>query len=122
MKIRIQYFFVFTLIIASSLVFAGQEYTMNDVYGKGGIAYDKKFKKTINGVVKKYYESGGLKDEMIFKDGKPNGIMKRYYQSGKLMGKILYENGKAISGYMFEESGREVKMTASNIAELNNRH
>ncbi len=122
MKILIHYLLALIIIIASSSAIAGQEYTMSDVYGKNGIAYDKKLKKPINGVVKKFYDSGVLKDVMAFKNGKPNGLQKRYYKSGKLMGEISYKNGKAISGYMYEENGRKVKMTKSNIQELNSRY
>ena len=54
MKILIRYLVVLVVTLTVSLAFAGKEYTMNDVYGKGGVAYDKKLKKPISGVVKKF--------------------------------------------------------------------
>lgn len=119
MKTLIHSIIVLVVTLTVTLAFASKEYTMNDVYGKGGVAYDKKLKKPISGVVKKFYNSGELKDQMAFENGKPNGTQKRYYKSGKLMGEISYKNGKAISGYMFEDGGRKVKMTGSNLAALN---
>lgn len=119
MKKIVPYLIIFVLFLTTSSVFAGKQYTMSDVYGKGGVAYDKKLKKPIDGAISKYYGSGELRAQMTFRNGKPNGTQKRYYKSGKLMGEIYYKDGKAISGYMFEKSGQKIDITAGNIAELN---
>lgn len=46
-------------------------------------------------VRKEYYESGQLKLEANFKDGKQNGISKAYYESGQLEGEGNFKDGKA---------------------------
>ena len=46
-------------------------------------------------VVKEYYDSGKLKREENYKNGKLEGITKSYYESGALKTEIYYKNGKA---------------------------
>ena len=45
-------------------------------------------------VVKHYYESGALLDEIPYVDGKEHGIAKYYYESGALRRESQYKNGK----------------------------
>ena len=84
----------------------------NAVYGFSDITEDAEreipFKNgKINGIAKRYYESGALEGEHPHINGKENGIAKVYYESGALEGehpyindkmngvvKIYYENGK----------------------------
>lgn len=47
-----------------------------------------------DGIVKEYYESGKLKSEWNYKNGKLEGICKTYYESGELMFKYNYKEGK----------------------------
>jgi antitoxin component YwqK of YwqJK toxin-antitoxin module len=57
-------------------------------------------------VRKEYYESGALKKEVTFKNGKKEGLAKKYYESGVLRLSILYKNGKPEGFYtIYDESG-----------------
>jgi antitoxin component YwqK of YwqJK toxin-antitoxin module len=46
-------------------------------------------------VVKEYYDSGKLKREENYKNGKLEGSTKSYYERGALKTEIYYKNGKA---------------------------
>jgi hypothetical protein len=67
--------------------------------------YDRKLRKPISAAVKKYYDSGGLKDAMAFKNSRPNGLQKRY--------RIKMERQSL--GNMYEENGRKVKMLLDDL-------
>lgn len=47
-----------------------------------------------NGIQKLTYESGALKSERSFKNGKADGKAVIYYESGKVMTEVAYKNGK----------------------------
>jgi len=47
-----------------------------------------------DGIIKEYYQSGRLKAEWNYKNGKPEGLCKTYYESGELMFKYNYQGGK----------------------------
>ena len=58
-------------------------------------------------VVKEYYDSGKLKREENYKNGKLEGITKSYYESGALKTEIYYKNGKAEGlAKIYFESGK----------------
>ena len=67
------------------------------------------------GMNKKYYENGTLKAELSYKNGQKNGTSKMYNEDGELKAEILFKNGKAVSGTMYEEDGRETKMTNAHL-------
>lgn len=55
----------------------------------------KNDKDKIDGCIDRwYYESGGLKYETPYKDGKSHGIDKSYWENGKLLYETIYENDK----------------------------
>jgi len=47
-----------------------------------------------DGIEKTYYESGALKDEIPFVNGRVHGVMRRYYESGSLQNETTAEEGK----------------------------
>lgn len=47
-----------------------------------------------NGPEKMYYLNGQLLVERNFKDGKIDGLQKNYYESGELEGELFYKDGK----------------------------
>ena len=47
-----------------------------------------------DGIIKEYYESGKLKTEWNYKNGKLKGICKTYYESGELMFRYNYKDGE----------------------------
>ncbi len=58
-------------------------------------------------VVKEYYDSGKLKREENYNNGKQEGITKSYYESGALKTEIYYKNGKAEGlAKIYFESGK----------------
>lgn len=59
------------------------------------------------GVEKAYYENGNLKVESLAKNGKEEGIQKWYYEGGNLMFETPYKNGKREGmGKRYYESGK----------------
>lgn len=69
-------------------------------------------KKIKDGVVKQYYASKVVKNEIEYKDGKRHGTAKNYYKDGTLHQQIEYTNGKkngdAITYY---ENGKVFQIT-----------
>ena len=49
-----------------------------------------------NGLYVTYYDSGQVRTEESFKDGRRHGIMKLYSERGRLIQSVRYENGKYI--------------------------
>jgi hypothetical protein len=64
-------------------------YTIDEVFLKNDVYYDKITKKAIDGIFKEYHESGNLKSELIYKKGNPNGLAKEYFN-----GILNYHDGK----------------------------
>ena len=60
-------------------------YTSKDVSLKNGILYDTKIDTPVNGIVNDYYESGALKHEAPYKDGKENGLAACRTYSSEIM-------------------------------------
>lgn len=56
-------------------------------------------------VKKAYYESGALKAEFNYENGKKHGLTKVYYESGALEAEANFENGKrhGLSKYYSED-------------------
>ena len=65
-------------------LFAQTIYTKENAERVDGIIVEIETKKPINGIFNGYYESGKLRNEASFKDGKKNGLTKGFYESGKL--------------------------------------
>ena len=61
---------------------------------KTGLVYIKDSKKIFTGVGKTYYESGKIRTEKKFIDGKLDGSSKGYYENGKKTSVSNYKNGK----------------------------
>ncbi len=58
------------------------------------------------GITKVYYEVGLLKLEGNFKDGKLHGITKGYYENGELNYVDTYKKGKKINRKVYNERGK----------------
>ena len=67
---------VFTLIFSTGTAYSAEDkiYTAKDLLIENLTIYDKNNKLPINGIVKLYYDSGKLKNESSFKNGKKHGI------------------------------------------------
>lgn len=85
-------------------------YTNGNMKSEGQYVYGAKVGKT-----KKYYENGILMAELVYKNGLKNGTTKVYYENGELKAEILFKNGKALSGDIYEEDGRKMKMTNAHL-------
>lgn len=81
--------------------------TANQLKNRDGIFYDLKEEKPFTGIEKNYYETGQLKSERVYAEGRLEGIWKRYsidglvcfegnYRDGKLEGvrKTYYDTGE----------------------------
>jgi len=78
-----------------------------DLYDTGELRYEAPYENgKINGIVKEYFKSGKLKGEANFKDGKKNGIEKLYYENEQLHLERNFKDGKknGIAKY-YNESG-----------------
>lgn len=64
--------------------------------------------KIIDGVYKKYYESGQLHISMPYKNGKIHGELITYWGDGELKRKDIYENGVFVSGKLTNTNKREI--------------
>jgi hypothetical protein len=61
----------------------------------------------VNGVVKKYYESGALMEERTYKDSKLNGPYKTYFENGQVSQDLNYADGKQSGPYKnFDKDGK----------------
>lgn len=69
-------------------------YNTSDVEEKEHVVYERATNEEITGILKKYYESGALFRETLYKDGKENGIAKSYYKSSALRVETPYKDGK----------------------------
>jgi len=59
-----------------------------------GLAYGQEVQK--NGIEKKYFESGELKEEMPYKKGKIDGTRKKYHMNGQVSLEVTYRNGEIV--------------------------
>jgi uncharacterized protein len=63
----------------------------------------------ITGVKKEYFENGKLKREEPYLDWVLNGEVKEFYESGKLKRKVTYIQGDSGVTVSFDENGKEIK-------------
>ena len=70
------------------------EYSEDEVTYPNGIVYLKKNMKPVTGIVRDNYESGQLKYEKHYEDGKLNGLARGWYESGQLEQECNLKGGK----------------------------
>ncbi len=56
----------------------------------------KNRKEKYRGIRKIYFETGELKEEEFYKNGKPEGIWRTFYRNGKIKTKGKYSNGEKV--------------------------
>lgn len=54
------------------------------------------YKKNFDGVINLFFETGELKEEQFYIDGKKEGVWKTYYKNGKIKSKGKYRNGEKV--------------------------
>lgn len=80
---------------------------VREYYQSGKLKGEGNFKDgKLEGIVKEYYESGKLKTEWNFKNDKLEGISKRYYESGGTKYIDTYKNGQKIDRKAYDEKGK----------------
>ncbi|MDR2904883.1 MAG: hypothetical protein LBU73_02910 [Helicobacteraceae bacterium] len=57
--------------------------------------------------MKRFYESGKLKEECAWKNGAQEGESKVYMENGKIFGVFTYNNDKAISSVCHKTNGEK---------------
>ena len=93
------------IMLINSTVYAEMR---KEYYESGQLKTDANFKDgKQEGITRTYYESRKVETERNFKDGKPEGISKGYYKDGNVRYISTYKNGK-IEGVSksYYESGR----------------
>lgn len=111
-----------TVMILSSTAYAEVE---REYYESGQLKDETHYKDgKLDGIAKGYYESGQLKTEVHFKDGETDGIFKMYYEGGGLMAELNYKDGKqdGISKGYYESGGIEDIVTYKNGQKTNQKH
>ncbi|MDA8091913.1 MAG: hypothetical protein M0Z61_17040 [Nitrospiraceae bacterium] len=74
-----------------------------------------------DGITRTYYESGAIKDEMVYKDGKLNGPYKRYYPNGHLWQELHYVDNTAVGREKeYDETGHLTKISFYKQSQLVN--
>ena len=71
-----------------------------------------------DGLLKRYYENGNLKEEGIFKKGKRHGIFHFYYQDGKPESQFEYKKGKGKVLKYWDKDGVQVLKEGTGFAAL----
>ena len=94
-------------------------YMMEDTIKKDGYVYDKKSNQPINGIVKIYYDSGGIRREISFKEGIRHGVSKSYNIEGILYSEMLFERESLILGYRYDPKGNKRKLDNREIQYFN---
>ena len=62
-----------------------------------------------NGQYRFWNESGKLKIECVYKEGKKDGLFSTYWENGKMKRRDLYQNGQSTGGKCYDDKGGEVK-------------
>ncbi len=77
-----------------------------DYYESGQLRWEGNFKDgKREGIAKSYYESGQLWKEANLKNGKQHGLVREYYQNGTIKYIDTYEYGTMISQKKYDEDG-----------------
>ncbi|MHB9155479.1 MAG: toxin-antitoxin system YwqK family antitoxin [Endomicrobiales bacterium] len=61
-----------------------------------------------SGTVKKYYETGELFEEQVWKNGVPDGETRLYYRNGRLKGIDTFVRGKFVRSVGFDSEGKMI--------------
>ncbi len=69
--------------------------------------YSNLRKNQVDGISKDWFESGQLKLERTFKQGKLNGPLKSFYANGKLKRSDLYKENELVEGKCFTRTGAD---------------
>jgi antitoxin component YwqK of YwqJK toxin-antitoxin module len=76
-------------------------------YKSGGIKEEVVFVNGVQeGTMKSYYENGTLNLETPFQNNKIHGVEKMYGKSGHITAELLHEKGVLTSGYMYENGNK----------------
>jgi len=70
---------------------------------------NNKKKKFLNGKTLVWYESGELRFEFDYKEGKKNGLLLSYWKNGELKRKDIFKNGKFKKGECWDKNGNKIK-------------
>ena len=54
------------------------------------------YKNKLDGVINLFFETGELKEEQFYVNGKKEGVWKTYYKNGKIKSKGKYRNGEKV--------------------------
>ena len=85
--------FVMLLLLSLTLYGADKIYEYGDLEVQDdGTLIETKTKVLANGIGKFYYDSGRVRGETPFKDGKREGLGKTYYETGELQSETLFKN------------------------------
>ena len=91
-------FAIILLAFTSPVLASDKVFTMEEIFRKDGVAYDKIYKKPVNGIVNIFHESGTLKKEISLKEGVRDGVSRSYNADGELTTEMFFKKERLISG------------------------
>ncbi len=98
--------FIMHLVFITACAATDKVYTSDDVSFNNSIAYDRKTKVPITGVIKEFSDSGIVLSENSYKNGKKDGVAKGYFDSGTLMIERHFKKGEVVGVVkVYYESG-----------------
>lgn len=71
--------------------------------------YQPYSKKHLEGKSKEWYESGKIRREIHYKDGKKDGPLLTFWANGKLKRRDLFEDGELTEGKVWDSEGNQVE-------------
>lgn len=90
--------------------------TIIESYTSGKVSWndpsvEKYIERLRDGIYKEWYESGQLRKEIEYSEGKKNGQYISYWENGQIKRNDLIGNNKSVEGKCFDMYGTEVKYT-----------
>lgn len=118
--------YITSVILAAGMVisFAGcgeeKVYNDGDLYQKEGSYYEKGTEDLADGIGREYSSDNVVEKETPYDDGKINGVVKIYYPSGKLHEEMKYKDGEWVDvDKVYSESGALVNETPIKNGKIN---
>ena len=80
---------------------------VREYYDSGGLMMEAQYRNDrLNGTAKTYYRAGVLYQENNYNDGLEDGILKTFYENGQLKFEKNYKNGELVSVKHFRQEGK----------------
>lgn len=82
------------LLMTLTLSAAERIYDVKELVVVEDIVYEIATKKAANGLLEIYFDHGGLKTQVLLKDGRSSGMEKKFYPNGQIASAVPFLDGK----------------------------